>query len=299
MNYEGTMLFNGIIQGVMASPDEKSTLTEWLESAAELGIEFSPDFTQLHYNLMPANELLQADKVGDAPEDVVGQILEQLWTAMEPGDAFNLTSTLRSIRFTEGEEIQTVYVYSLDGTISLQQQVLEAATTPQSQPLGSTALIWRFGIAAVLAVLIFFLVRYTGIGGYLKGFSEASNQSVSTKIKVESDFEDYFEVGEIDRARDPKTGSLLKFTLKRTEKYPTSDEEIDELYKDPENSLKTKLLLESLQSGSVKFELYDEENTSLQNGTFSVADLMEDESIEVRVKIGVKASIIHSLHLLP
>lgn len=299
MNYEGTMLFNGIIQGVMASPDEKSTLTEWRESAAELGIEFSSDFTQLHYNLMPASELIQADKVGDTPEDVVGQILEQLWTVMEPGDAFNLTSTLRSIRFTEGEEIQTVYIYSLDGTISLQQQVLEAATTPQSQPLGSTALIWRFGIATVLAVVIFFLVRYTGIGGYLKGFSEASNQSVSTKIKVESDFEDYFEVGEIDRVRDPQTGALLTFTLKRTEKYPTSDEEIDELYKDPENSLKTKLLLESLQSGSVKFELYGEENTSLQNGTFSVADLMEDESIVIRVKIDVKTSIIQSLHLVP
>ncbi|MDP7206289.1 MAG: hypothetical protein QGH11_12015, partial [Pirellulaceae bacterium] len=71
------------------------------------------------------------------------------------------------------------------------------------------------------------------------------------------------------------------------------------LYKDPENSLKTKLLLESLQSGSVKFELYGEENTSLQNGTFSVADLMEDESIAVRVKINVKASIIVSLHLVP
>ena len=71
------------------------------------------------------------------------------------------------------------------------------------------------------------------------------------------------------------------------------------MYKDPENSLKTKLLLESLQSGSVKFELYGEENTSLQNGTLSVTDLMEDESIVVRVKIDVKASIIQSLHLVP
>jgi hypothetical protein len=299
MNYEGTMQFNGIIQGVMSSPDEKTQLNEWIDSAAQLGITFSPDFTQLHYNLMPASELVQVDKVGDPPEEVVGQVLEQLWTAMEPGDAFNLTSTLRSIRFADGEEIQTVYIFSLDGTISLEQQVLEATTDPQPQPLGGAALTWRFGIAAVLAVIVYLLFQYTDIRDYLGGVSGGNKPPVSLKIKIESDFDEYFSVDKISRVRQRNTGEVIEFTLTRTEKYPESDEKIDELYKNPDNSLKTKLILESLQSGSVKYEFYDEEETVLGSGTFSVRKLMEEESTVVRLKPKAKASTIHSIHLLP
>jgi hypothetical protein len=299
MNYEGTMQFNGIIQGVMSSPDEKTQLSEWIDSAAQLGIKFSPDFTQLHYNLMPASEMVQVDKVGDPPEEVVGQVLEQLWTVMEPGETFNLTSTLRSIRFAEGEEIQTVYVFSLDGTISLEQQVLEATTDPQPQPLGRAALIWRFGIAVVLAVVVYLLFQNPEIRDSLRGFSGGNIQPVSLKIKIESDFDEYFSVDKISRVRQRHTGEVIEFTLKRTEKYPESDEKIDELYKNPDNSLKTKLILESLQSGSVKYEFYDEEETVLGSGTFSVLKLMEEESTVVRIKPKVKVSIIHGLRLSP
>ena len=155
-------------------------------------------------------------------------------------------------------------------------------------------------ISVLFFSYIFFLVRYTGIGDSLKGLSGGTNQSITTKIKVESDFEDYFVVEKVSSVRQRNTGAVIEFTLKRTEKYPQSDEKIEELYKDPDNSLKTKLILESLQSGSVKYELYDENEALLESGPLRVVKkLMEEESTVVRLKPKVKLSSIHSIRLSP
>ena len=149
-------------------------------------------------------------------------------------------------------------------------------------------------------MVVFLLFQNTGIRDYLGGVSGGNSRPVSIKIKVESEFEEYFEVSKVTRGRQPNTGEVIEFTLKRREKFPVSDKEIDELYKDPDNSRNTIFILDSLLlRRRVQYEMYDEKETVLQSGTFSVRKLIEDESTVVRVKTKVKASIVYSLRLSP
>ncbi len=154
----GTFTLDGMIQGeIPPEPAFEKKIREWVarQKGKGLGFEFATDGN--NFNLLPDNQLGKA--VDFAPEGVsryLGKAYQELVDLFPARNRTGLFSTLRSIEYIQGNEIQTVYLVKPPGKIQTQQRTVESETlaSPSEPSQRRKAQLTWIGMALGAFILI-------------------------------------------------------------------------------------------------------------------------------------------------
>ena len=301
MNQVGTAVLDGIIQGILSDPQEETDLLDWVQSAATLGISFVPETTAGHFSLLADNRPLPVEDLGGSTfEETLVQILTQLGKQGQDHGWRELVSTLRSSRFEEGEEIQTMYVFSGEGEVQSWEQRRTVKTTSRARSTNWRQPWWKPALTIVLGLAL--LVTVLLMGDWLRfipGLQPLESPASLKSIKVDNDrFEKYFEVTEAKLFRYPEGKNGLRLKLRRTDAYPLKEAAPEETAKES-NTSPPSAIRDALMRDRIHFELYDVKRELLEEGTVNLRGLRKSETITVRVRVWSKRSKIRHLLLAP
>ena len=206
-----------------------------------------------------------------------------------PGDRAKLSSTLRSIEVRPGQEVQTIYRITPEGTVDLQSRVVEAKTHTAPPPLTMKERMRMgiFGLAAAVAVIAIsaLFVDYAKLWREIR---EEVKLPSADGIAVENAvFADFFVVEKKQMTVDGKT---LRLLVRRTSKFPINEKDFAALATGPTTQPQMRrLTLDSLLRGYVRCECFDAKGEFLGFQMLRIAELRDQEAVEVRVGISPEA----------
>lgn len=295
---EGTLVLDGLIQGRLADDDDQlaAKLREWVSFLKGLGIRFSLQIANATFSLLPENQPVSVQPLGQQPEDALLQSLEQLAELFPPAQRGQLFSTLRSNEYRKGEEVQTVYTI-VQGGVRKHSRTVEADTTAPPVPLSTKEKV-KLGaisggiVVAALAVSLLF----PGVRAMFGEVVDVVKPFHADEVKVElGPYQKYFSFA-IDEKQSNRGEWLV--TLKRTADFPKDAAQFDEAAKAVGNSLTQRLAVENLATGHVKADLFDAEDQYLATIDLRIAGLQKRASIEGKVPVPPKTKPVR-LVLIP
>ncbi len=158
----GTFVLDGMLQGrIPGGGGFEEGVEKWiaLQKAKGLHYEYATDGNL--FSLLPSGD--PGRSAVFAPEGVSAYLessYQQLLEGIPASERMALFSTLRSVEYIEGSEIQTVYVLEQPGALRARQRTVDARTaTPPPQPTPGSKL--KLGlIGAGLAALLILATSY-------------------------------------------------------------------------------------------------------------------------------------------
>jgi len=290
---EGTLMLDGLIEGRLSSDllDIEDKLTKWVAFSRSLGLGFNLDVSGSSFSVLAKSAVIQTSRVGSPPENVIAQTLQQLMDIFPQGDRQEIFSTLRSVEIRKGEEIQALYPVGLDGTIRPQTRHQTAKTissdpilpTRQQLLLGGLGLLGAFVFIALLS----FFVDFRGI---LHQVVETSRPLDSAEISI--DAHRYQSLISVEIMPLAPVSQYMILRLRRTEVYPTTEQEVEQLWNARKNEdLASRLTIESLAQGYIRCELYDTQNNFLKFHMLRVKELLSSETIDIAVPLPEKSRV--------
>ena len=293
---EGTFELDGLLQGKVLDAEELlARMRGWAEFCrTQSGLKFSVDVHGDIFEVLPDNRPMDVP-TNRPPSDVVQAALEDLLSGLTPPQRAGVQSTIRSSEYRPGQEVQTLYVAQQDGTIKADQRTVKAQTTARPQPLTLRQKLIAGGaalaiVAAILAIGALFLPygewfgRLTGRGGYL--------DAERTRLDP-GPFAQYMT---LENLRPMRGGGAGQVTLKRTPKFPLTDEKLGELLTAlPPAALRDRLAVESIARGYLRVELVDESGKVINWFWLNIADLRGRDSMEVQINASEAKTAIHRL----
>ena len=230
---EGTISLEGLVEGPLPPfPDAQQKLEKWASGFAGGRVRISLQVDGGHFSALPSNEPVAVKglaKEGGEPAQVVADSLADLLRFFPPLERARVFSTLRSVEYRHGQEVQTLFAVGPDGRAVTRQQSVACATVKPAEPVSGREALKRGLVGLVVAAAILALsaiwVPYPAIWRQLTARVEPVKVSVET-----GSFAPYFraEVAGLDR-RD----GTLKLKLTRTAAYPRDEAALDALYADP------------------------------------------------------------------
>jgi hypothetical protein len=216
----GTVRLDGLIEGPLPNhPDGAEQLRQWTSFAQAAGLKFALEIDGSSFSLLAGNAPLPAASLGPDVSATITAALAQLLKLYRGDDVRRVMSTLRSVEYAKGEEIQTLYVVGPGGKAEAKSRTVSAATVAPEAPLSWKDKL-KLGAIGVLAALAVFgvsalFIDYRAMFGQVKSsFSPPSAE----KIAVDgSAFGEYFTV--VQKGVDRSLG-LLVIQLRRTAHYP-------------------------------------------------------------------------------
>lgn len=254
---EGQFRLDGLLEGPLPdTPEAERKLREWVESAASTGLEFHLDVDGGRFSLLPGTQDIPARHLGENPSDTLCEALERLARFFPAPCRRELTSTLRSIEYRPGTEVQTIYLLQPDGCVEPRQRKIEAETVapPDDSDLHNRLVLGLIGFLALLVVLgisALFVDYPTLLGDLFRNLRPPDPKKVEVQCPS---FERFVEV--VDKKLAPDRRSMV-VTIRRTDDFPTREEDIDQAMQQAEGRVQQELALEALARGYVRCELFD------------------------------------------
>jgi hypothetical protein len=256
---EGQFRLDGLLEGPLPdTPEVESQLRRWVESADSNGLQFHLDVDGGRFSLLPSSEDIPAKNLGENPSEMLCEALERLAEFFPPPCRRELTSTLRSIEYRPGTEVQTIYLLQPDGCVQPRQRQIEAETVapPDGSELRNRLLLGLIGLLALLVILGIsaLFVDYPALLGDLFRNLRPLDP---TKVEVQCpSFERFVEI--VDKKPAPGRRSMV-VTLRRTEEFPTRQEDIDRAMQQADGRVHQELSVVAMARGYVRCELFDRE----------------------------------------
>ena len=162
----GTFILDGMIQGkIPPGQGFEKGVREWIARQRGKGLQFEFSTDGNNFSLLPDDS--PGRTASFAPEGITPYLekaYRELLDLIPATGRMGLLSTLRSIEYREGSEIQTVHLLENPGVIKSRQRTVEAETvTPPTEPgLGSKVKLALGGmvLAAVLLYLSSFFIDW-------------------------------------------------------------------------------------------------------------------------------------------
>ncbi|MBN1808506.1 MAG: hypothetical protein JW909_05520 [Planctomycetes bacterium] len=280
--HTGTVVFDGLLEGPLpGTPGSEEKLRSWVGLAARSGMRFSLEIDGGTFSILAEDAPVDAAALPPSPEEQVTEALKELLKIFPAAERTRLFSTLRSVEYLEGSEVQTLYVMRPGGEISAESRTVAADTTERPAVL-TRAEKTRLGLlgsgAALLVLLAVGLLFRGSIAEMLRDLAPVDARD----IEIENDvFGEYFTV---EDRKAGSGGSSLVLMLKRTGAFPLSDEAADALYRE-KTGLAVKLAVESLAAGHARCEFYGRGGEYLGASEMRFAGLRDGESVETSVNI--------------
>jgi hypothetical protein len=305
---EGTMNLEGLIEGPMPPfPDAQAKLEKWAEGFAGGAVRVSVQVDGAHFSALPSNAPVRVSalaKAGEEPAHVVADALADLLRYFPPLERGQVFSTLRSVEYRPGQEVQTVYAVGPDGRAATRQQVVACQTVSAQEPVSRREMLKQgligLGVAVVVLAISSYWVDYRGIWRRMTARVEPTAVTVDMGT-----FGPYLQVKVTGLDRRDGT---LEVELARGKNYPRTEAAWDTLYGSPPevllptatgpastaagsapaatapagmpaSLLRRRLALASLAKGVVVLEFRDSKGQLLGQTLLRVADLQLNEKV--------------------
>lgn len=289
-NVEGTIVLNGLVEGYL--PDEgqiEDQLQRWVSSLKALRLRFNLETSGNSFSILPDNDPTLCDKLGDRPDDVISQALEQLLELLPEDQRARVVSTLHSSEFRKGEEVQAVYFVTPDGSIRVESRTLEAKTTPPPEPISVREKVRLAVYGLVFAMALLFIISlFFDLRGLFGHFASTLKPFNSDEIEVDvSTFQEYFTVEKKEIVSKYDSHNLV-ITLKRTEAFPRDEAQLNKAMAEAGDSVNRRLALDALARGYVRCETFNTESRFSGYVEGRVGDLRTKETVKVAVPLQKK-----------
>jgi len=282
---EGTIVLDGLVEGQVAGvPDAESLLRQWVRTVASLGLHFSLESDGSSFSLLADNRPVAADQLGPRPAEAIGQALGELLAIFREPERGRLFSTVRSIEYRKGAEIQTLYVVTPDGRVEAKERTVEAWTEPPPRRLTRKEILRLTVIGVIVALLVFamssFFVDYRALVGRAV---EAVRPFDVERLEVDTArFDGYFTFEKASVSRD---GREVILTLKRGEAFPQSEDDVERLLTSPGPSPAKRLAIEAIARGYVRCEYFDKDGEFIESTEQRIAELRRQATVEVSLPL--------------
>lgn len=288
-NVEGTISLDGLLEGRFAGESfTADDLRRWASRAVEHHLHFSVETEGNSFSVLGERHRVKAADLGDDPARTVAEALDGLLDKMPPPTRTGAMSTLRSVEYRKGEEVQTLYVI-VGGKVDVRQRTVEARTTAPVGPLTRKEKVRMALMGLAVALLVFLassiFVDYRAI--YTNIVDAVVPISADELVVEPGSFGDSFSVTKKEVVSVSGGGRAIMLTLKRTKVFPVTTEQIQKLYDDA-NDLPSRLAVESLVRGYVRCEYFDKEGKFLAVTTARIAGLHKAETLEVALPLPAK-----------
>lgn len=285
---EGTLFLDGILEGRLPkAPDGSQRLREWKDFAESHGLGFSLQIEGAAFSLLTDSRPMAVEKLGDSPSDVIRQALDQLLTIFSPEERRGLASTVRSIEYRKGVEVQTLYLVGSDGSIRCRERSISASTEAPPRRLKLREKVYLSAIALLIALLVLalssFFVNYRVLWSALvEGVTPLDTRALEIET---THFTTYFFVAKASLTSD-RTSLVL--TVKRTPAFPRDDASVRARFEAAGNSVPERLALEALARGYVRCEFFDRDGKFLSYSWQRIAELREKETVDLLIALPPK-----------
>lgn len=272
---EGTIVFDGLLQGRLSDESVGEKLREWVAFAGKLGLRFSLEQRVGAFSLLPETQPASVEALGDDPAATIRQSLEQLAAIFPPHDRGQLFSTLRTSEFRPGREVQSVYT-AVNGQIGVQSRTLEAQTVAPPKPLSARerAKLAGMGLAMAAAVVGISLL-FPGVRALFGQLAETVRPFNVEEVTVElGPYKGFFEYAVDEKV---SSRSRLALILKRSPSYPIDDATLAAAAQTAGNDVRRRLAVEALARGWVRYEMFGDDGTFVGRSELRVADLAGKE----------------------
>jgi hypothetical protein len=278
---EGTFRLDGLLEGPRPeTPEQESRLHHFVNLAARRNIEFQLEVEGDTFSLLAGSTPAKLPSPGTDLTDEIRQLLVQLLSPLPAQALSRVNSSLRSIEYRKGVEVQTVYAIRPDGTVEFRQRTVETETEsaphPRSRKDQIKMVLTGIGVACLLLLVSSFFVDY---GSLLNQTLRTLSPLDAAKIALDaSAYQKYFSVETCALRRQ---GDALLITLKRTPAYPLKESDFDAAQTAAEPSLRERLSVEALAHGYVRCEYFDDQGAFLGFSSERIEGLRTNETVEL------------------
>ncbi|MCH2059032.1 MAG: hypothetical protein MK183_00270 [Verrucomicrobiales bacterium] len=282
---EGTFRVEGMLQGPILNDmgDTQSRLDQWMSSVRAKGLQVSIDWSGGQFSLLAEGNVVQRSALTGESDlgELLQEIFEGLLSIFPVERRMEFFSTLRSVEYRPGEEVQTVYAVAPPGTIHSQARVLNAETV-RSVP----GISGRGKMKLAIIGLVFLLVLGVTVALlYKEQWGEVVDNLGKLEkedIRMETDaFEGFISVTieKIDR----QAGGLV-VEVRKGELWP--GDIANHGARVPEGmEWRTLLAVQSLRRGYVRCEIFDKAGKFIYSADLRTGGLLEPEREAIKAVI--------------
>jgi hypothetical protein len=286
-NIEGSVILDGLLEGRFAGGDfTAADLRQWAKKAAQRNLHFSIETDGDSFSVLGERRAVAAAEIGDDPARAIAEALGELLADMPHQTRASAMSTLRSLEYRKGEEIQTLYVLGPGGAVEVRQRVVDARTTAPLEPLTRGQRV-RMALMGLGVAMLVFLASSVFVD-YRAMFSRiVENVMPLSAADVAVDVGPFGEHFAVAKKEVADGGRSLVLTLKRGKAFPVTAEQAQKLY-DQAKDLSSRLSAESLARGYVRCECFDKEGKFLAVATPRIAELRKAETLAISLTLPVE-----------
>ena len=253
---EGTFYLDGLLEGPLFSADDENIINAFVKQAKAAGLKFDTALDAGRFSFLADTEPVEI-RPGEESADVrVVKCLNDFLKNYSPEECMKLMSTLRSVEYIPGHEIQTLYGIKPDATTAVEQRTVRAETIGPAQPPD-----WRYKLrlAAVLAVV---LCAAIGVSSFFVQYRDIEWRLIENAwrfkiqdLKVDaSAYGEFFSVEAMELDRD---NEIIRILCRASQKYPATQDELNRLWKSSADSVSRRLAVEALTRNCVRCEFFD------------------------------------------
>jgi hypothetical protein len=285
---EGTLVLSGILEGKLPGGAEfEDRLRQWIEFANSLGLAFHLELEGNSYSILADSKPLPVEAIGPDPAEKVAAALGELLKVFGDDERRQVFSTIRSVEYRKGQEVQTLFHVGPDGDVRMRERTVEADTSPAQHRLTRREKIRIGAIGLVVALAVFgvssLFVEYRALFARV---AEGITPLRAEALEIDtSTFRSYFRVG---KKTIESGGKALRLTLTRTDAYPKSDQELARLIGEAQENLARRLAAEALASGYVRCEVFDKQGRFLGFEMQRIAGLRQGPSADLVLPLPTK-----------
>jgi hypothetical protein len=272
---EGTFCLEGMFEGPWRREDDLP-VSRWGRETASHGISFHAEVSSGTFSIVPSPGYFGVPQSLDLKTQLE-EALNNFLDILPAEDAEASFSTIRSVEYQPGKEIQTVYAIGPSRRIQAQQRSLDATTTAPPKELTGKALGIRAAIAlACVAVIIAGTMPFVP---YKRLLSRMKSNMVPVKSKDVT-----VELGHFDgvlKLRDIKISKgVVTVTLDFSACPDTSDESLSKVWKES-TEMREKLAMEALFKGQLLCKCFNTEGKLIGKYTVELSRKTDQLSFDI------------------
>ncbi len=253
---EGTFLLDGLIEGPIFAPEDHKNLELMLSRARTHGIVMHLSADGGRFSLLPDRDPIQLGHDLTA-KSIVVNLLENWLSGYDPRESGQIMSTLRSVEYVPGEELQVLYGIAPNGKIHTEQRSVQCQTVPPPKPL-DPRVVKKMVIYGVVSALVCILIStlfvpYRELG---RRFWNNIKPYDTSQLRVDCGYQEILQVQSVEY--DKKDAALAIEFQVPADLLLSADLLADRWQKD-ECGLKEKLALEAIYKKQVICDSYNHE----------------------------------------
>ena len=136
---ERTFLLDGLLEGRLpARPGAESDLRGWVRFAGGRGIRLDLVIEGSRFSLLSDNTPRSTDDLEADPATLLAELLGDFLKAFDPPERTGVCSTLRTIEYRPGQEVQTAFAIAPDGKVVTQDRTTPIDTVAEGARVRTT-----------------------------------------------------------------------------------------------------------------------------------------------------------------